>query len=424
MPSLVALPGTSDLLPEDTARWQAVEHTARSVLRQYGYAELRTPILEPAEVFLQSLGEATEIVQKQMYLFTDRGGRHVALRPEGTAPAVRCYLEHGLDKTAGLVKWYYLGPMFRAERPQKGRRRQFHQLGVEVFGSASPTQDAEVIALLMHLLRALGLTKLTLKLNTLGCRQDRPKMLEMLRAYFSKYREKLCDDCKERLRVNPLRILDCQQPQCVAIVGANETFDEWACSDCRAHFTHVLEALQALEIQYTHDHWLVRGLDYYTRTAFEVVHAGLGSQDAIGGGGRYDELVQQLGGPAVPAIGWAIGLERVMLALEDEGVPRAAAQPPSVFLATVGPDGAARGLTLLQGLRRAGVAAVGEFEARPLKRQLEQANKLGCPLVLLLGDDELAKEVVTIRDMQTRQQRQVTWEGCVDEVVRRLGAAS
>lgn len=420
MPSLVALPGTSDLLPEETARWQAVDAAARAILARYDYREIRTPIIESAEVFLRSLGDATEIVQKQMYLFTDRGGRQVALRPEGTASAVRAYLEHGLDKTAGLVKWYYVGPMFRAERPQKGRQRQFHQLGVEVFGSASPLQDAEVIALLMHLLEVLGVKGAALKLNNLGCRQDRAARVEALTAFFSQHVGDLCEDCQQRLRVNPLRILDCKQEKCQRIVAKDRTPDTGLCADCLAHWQAVLAALDALNIRYERDVRLVRGLDYYTRTAFEVVHPGLGAQDALGGGGRYDDLVQQMGGPSVPAIGFALGLERVLMAMDHEGVPAEPVRPPDVCIAALGEAAQIKGLVVRQDLRRAGVACAGELDPRPLKRQLEAASKLGCPLVLLLGDDELAKEVVTIRDMQTRSQAQVPQAGCVNEVVRRL----
>ena len=419
-PRLEALGGTSDLLPAETARWQAVEQTARQVLARYGFQEVRTPILEYTEVFRQSLGEATEVVQKQMYRFQDRGGREVALRPEGTASAVRCYLEHGLDKTSGLVKWYYIGPMFRAERPQAGRRRQFHQLGVEVFGSASPYQDAEVLALLMHLLSALGLTKAVLNVNNLGCRNDRPKMAEALRAHFARHRDALCGDCRERLTTNPLRILDCKEPGCRQL-AADLTPSQWVCEACADHVRRVLGALGELSIAYEQDPRMVRGLDYYTRTAFEVTHPGLGAQDAIGGGGRYDDLVQQMGGSTlVPAIGFALGLERVLMALEAEGVAPALAAPPAVFVATLGETAQPKGLELLHRLRQAGIAAAGEYEARPLKRQLEQASKLGCAYAALVGDDELAKQVVTLRDMQQRTQTPVPWARAVEELQRRV----
>ncbi len=423
---LEALGGASDLLPAETARWQHVEQTARQVLARYGFQEVRTPILEYADVFLQSLGETTEVVQKQMYRFQDRGGREVALRPEGTASAVRCYLEHGLDKTSGLVKWYYVGPMFRAERPQAGRRRQFHQLGVEVFGSASPHQDAEVLALLMHLLKALGLRTALLKVNNLGCREDRPAMLSRLRAYYEPRQRELCSDCQQRLVVNPLRILDCKQPACQALAQGPDPF---ACTKCISHFGDVLEDLDDVYgmqrfQDYVIEPRLVRGLDYYTRTAFEVTHPGLGAQDAIGGGGRYDDLVQQMGGPATPAIGFALGLERVLMALEAEQVALAQAVPPAVFVATLGDAAQAKGLELLHRLRQAGIAAAGEYEPRPLKRQLEQASKLGCAYAVLIGDDELAKQVVTLRDMEKREQAQVPWAQAVEELQRRLAAGT
>lgn len=420
MALIKALGGTSDLFPDETARWQAVESMARAVLSRYGYQEIRTPLLEGAEVFLRSLGEATEIVQKQMYLFKDRADRPVALRPEGTASIVRAYLERGCDKTASLVKWYYIGPMFRAERPQAGRRRQFHQIGVEVFGSASPLQDAEVMALAMHLFRTLGITKAVLKVNTLGCRQDRSTRVAALRAFFSHHVKDLCEDCQERLRTNPLRILDCKREGCQQVVERDRVPEAALCSACLGHWQAVLAALDRLGIRYERDLRLVRGLDYYTRTAFEVVHAGLGAQDALGGGGRYDDLVEQMGGSSVPAVGFAIGLERVMMALGAEQVSLDAAPGPAVWVAALGTSHQIKGLELLNALRQAGMTAVGDYEARPLKRQLEAANALGVPLVVMMGDDEVAQGVVTLRDMRTRSQTQVTWEGCVDEVRRRL----
>ncbi|MBI4227439.1 MAG: histidine--tRNA ligase [Candidatus Omnitrophica bacterium] len=421
---LEALGGASDVLPADTARWQAVEQTARQVLARYGFQEVRTPILEYAEVFLQSLGETTEVVQKQMYRFQDRGGREIVLRPEGTASAVRCYLEHGLDKTGGLVKWYYLGPMFRAERPQAGRRRQFHQLGVEVFGAASPYQDAEVLALLMHLLSALGLKQAALKINNLGCRNDRPRLIEQLRRSFTGRAAELCEECRARLTTNPLRILDCKRERCRTIAHGSVGSSDWLCEDCRRHVEAATAALTTLKVSYEPDPLLVRGLDYYSRTAFEVAHPGLGAQDALGGGGRYDDLVQQMGGSSpVPAVGFALGLERVLMALDAEQVAPAPVPAPSVFVAALGDAAQRKGMELLQRLREAGLTAAGEYEGRSFKRQMEQASKLGCPYVALLGDDEVANQTVTIRDMRQRAQAPVAWAQCVEEL-RRLTAGT
>ncbi|MBI4314213.1 MAG: histidine--tRNA ligase [Candidatus Omnitrophica bacterium] len=421
---LEALGGTSDLLPEEASRWQAVEQKARQVLHRYGFQEIRTPIMETAEVFLQSLGVATEIVQKQMYLFNDRGDRRVALRPEGTASAVRAFLEHGMDKTSSLTKWYYVGPMFRAERPQAGRRRQFHQVGVEVFGSASPHQDAEVMAMLMHLLKSLGIRGAMLMVNNLGCRNDRPKMLEYLKTYFLGHHMDLCPDCKQRLEVNPLRILDCKIERCRSIAKGSMQWSKWLCKDCADHYDKALASLRTVGVECHPDPHLVRGLDYYTKTAFEVVYPGLGAQNAIGAGGRYDDLVERMGGQPTPAVGFAIGLERVMMALEAEQVAIPPAQPPAVYVAALGEQARGKALELLQHLRAAGIAAVGEFEAHSLRRQMENANRQGCPIVLMIGDDELAKGTVTLRDMATRSQAEATWEGCVDEVLRRLRAAA
>ncbi|MBI3322735.1 MAG: histidine--tRNA ligase [Candidatus Omnitrophica bacterium] len=400
-----ALGGTSDILPEESRRWQRLEREARRVLDLYGYQEVRTPLIEESAVFTGSLGEQAEIVTKQMYLFQDRGGRSVALRPEGTASVVRALIEHGLDKTGGLTRFWYLGPMFRAERPQAGRRRQFHQIGVEVFGSASPFQDVEAILVLCRLLEAWGVKGWTLKINSLGHREDRARMVEMVREKLKPHREKLCGDCKIRLEKNPLRILDCKEPGCSGL-SARIDVAEAICEECRKHFEQVKAALTALKVPFERDPHLVRGLDYYTRTAFEVVHGGLGAQNALGGGGRYDDLVQQMGGAAVPAIGWAVGLERVLMALEGAApAPAANADGLRAFVATVSPAQIPEALALAESLRAAGIPCAVNLEDRPLKRQFEQAAKLVPQgFVLILGEDEVAKGIVMVKEMATGKQ--------------------
>lgn len=394
-----------------------MESRARQVLELYGYQEVRTPLIEDSAVFTRSLGSAEEIVTKQMYLFQDRGGREVALRPEGTASVVRALIERGLDKTGGLTRLYYLGPMFRAERPQAGRRRQFHQLGVEVFGSASPYQDAEVLALLTRLLREAGAGAAVLKINNIGCRQDRPEMVKRLKEYFKGHLDHLCQECKLRLEKNPLRIFDCKQERCRSIAHESNKPSQWACGGCREHFDKARQALDLLGIPYEVDHQIVRGLDYYTRTVFEAVHEGLGAQNAIGAGGRYDDLVGQMGGEPVPAVGFALGLERILMAQEQEAkVSVSSAKRPQVFVATVSPAEIPKGLALAEALREKGIACVNNVDDRPLKRQLEQAEKWGCVLVAIQGEAERSKKVVTVKQMAARAQTEVPEDQWVEKV--------
>lgn len=365
-----------------------------------------------------------------MYLFQDRGGRSVALRPEGTASVVRAFIEHGLDKTGGLSRFYYLGPMFRAERPQAGRRRQFHQLGVEVFGSASPYQDAEVVALLTRLLEAMnvlvakkaGEKGAVLKLNSLGCREDRPKLTAKLKEYFTEHLKELCPDCRHRLGVNPLRILDCKEEGCRKAAQGSVVPSDWLCKDCLNHVERVKETLKGLGIYFEWDNHLVRGLDYYSKTAFEVIHAGLGAQNAIGGGGRYDYLVEVLGGTATPAVGFAVGLERVLMAQEKEA-PAASSvwENLKVFVATVTPAEIPVALGWAEKLRLRGIPSGVNVEDRPLKRQMEQASKLGVKLTLIFGPEEVEKGVALIKDMKTGQQEPHSLSGLAAAVESRLG---
>ena len=407
MTPLKALGGTSDILPDEIGRWHALESTARRVLDLYGYREIRTPLIEEAAVFTGSLGEAAEIVTKQMYLFQDRGGRQVVLRPEGTASVVRAFIEHGLDKTAGLTKFSYMGPMFRAERPQAGRKRQFHQLGVEVFGSASPYQDVEVILLLVQLLKEWGIEGWKMGLNSIGCKEDRPKIVELIRAKLRPVETQLCEDCRVRLEKNPLRILDCKNLECQKLSDRVDVI-EAICPDCTKHFQIVWEMLKnRFKIPgLVRDPHLVRGLDYYTRTAFEVVHGDLGAQNALGGGGRYDDLVEQLGGISVPAIGFAVGLERVLMAQEaNRHAVAAGDEGLKVFVATVSAAQIPNGLELVETLRANGIAASANLEDRPLKRQMEQVAKVNpSGTVLILGEDEIKQGVVMVKNLATGEQ--------------------
>ncbi len=381
-------------------------------------------MIEEAAVFTRSLGEAAEIVTKQMYLFQDRGGRSVALRPEGTASVVRCFVENGWDKTGGLSRLYYLGPMFRAERPQHGRRRQFHQLGVEVFGSASPYQDAEVMALLMQLLKEWGVRGAVLEVNNLGCRKDRPKLVKLLTDYFTENAADLCEDCKERLKKNPIRILDCKNAKCgSASFDPQKAPSPWLCEECRHYFEKVETALSQFDVAYGLNSRLVRGLDYYSRTAFEVIHPELeGVQNALGGGGRYDELVEEMGGVATPAVGFAVGLERILMVRKaGSSGSTDGLEGPAVFVAPIGEESLQDGIRFLTQLRAAGISSVADLDGRPLKRQLEQANRLRCRWVLLRGEAERKTKVVKVKQMTSGEQTEVAEDSLVEMVKAQMG---
>ncbi len=341
MKKVEAVRGMSDILPEEALLWQHLEAEIREAVALYGYREIRTPIVERAELFARGVGEATDIVHKEMYVFPDKKGQMLALRPEATAPVVRAYIEHGLYAKGGVAKLYYIGPMFRYEKPQKGRKRQFHQYGVEALGSLDPALDAEVIDLAWFIMERLGLRRegLFLRLNSIGCPEDRPRYREALREYFLPYREKLCPDCQRRLDENPLRILDCKVPTCMEIAKDAPKSTDYLCEDCRLHFERLLGYLDALDLAYELDPKLVRGLDYYTRTVFELISRDLGAQDALLGGGRYDGLAEALGGPSIPGVGFAGGMERLILVLGKREVGDRCYRiitKPEVYLLPVG----------------------------------------------------------------------------------------
>jgi len=417
METLKSVRGAPDILPAETATWQRVEAAARAVLHRYGYAEIRTPVFERAELFVRGIGEGTDIVEKEMYTFVDQGQERLALRPEGTAPVVRAYLEHRMAAQSSLVKVYYLGPMFRRERPQAGRYRQFHQIGVEAIGSERPEVDAEVVALLCELLgEVLQIHDLQLRVNSIGDRVCRPAMRDRLREYLAERAPDLCQDCRGRLARNPLRILDCKQEACQRVVAGAPKPIALLCPSCSEHFAQVRRWLDLLKIAYAIDDRLVRGLDYYTRTAFEVINPHLGAQNAVAGGGRYDGLIEAVGGPPTPGIGFAVGLERVMASL-----PRGAGEtslPEGVYVATVGQEARETGLLLAQELRRRGVRALIDLEARSLKGQMRRADKERVRHCLILGSEELARREAIVRDMERAEQSVVP----LDRVVEHLAA--
>jgi histidyl-tRNA synthetase len=408
--------GTHDILPGEVEKWQHVEATAREWCERYGYVELRTPVLEREELFAKGTGETTDIVQKEMYTFTDKGGERVTLRPEATPSMVRAYVEHSLEQKLPAVKLYALGPMFRYERPQKGRYRQFHQLDVEVFGLNDPTVDAEVIDLAWSLVRALGISQVELVINSVGCANCRPRFQEALLTALGEDLGKLCQDCQRRARTNPLRIYDCKveadQPIIDRLPHAIDYLDE----PCATHFAAVKAQLTSWGVPWRISHRLVRGLDYYTRTTFEILGETLGAQNALLGGGRYDGLVQALGGPDRTGIGFAAGLERLVLALpETQAVVRSA----RVFVVGIGDDGRAEALTLLRELRHAGIAAQMELEARGVRAQMKRADRVDAAVTLIVGGDELARGEVTLREMKTGEQRAIARASAIDAVRKR-----
>ena len=399
-----AIRGTHDILPGQVERWQHVERVAHALCSRYGYLEIRTPIIEREELFAKGTGETTDIVQKEMYSFTDKGGERVTLRPEATPSMVRAYVEHSLEHALPAAKLYAIGPMFRYERPQKGRYRQFHQLDVEVFGLNDPAVDAEVIDLAWSLIDELGIGQAELVLNSVGCAVCRPRFQEALLAALGDDLPKLCADCQRRAKTNPLRIYDCKVPADQPIIDRLPHSVDYLCEGCATHFAAVRAHLDAWGIPSQLSHRLVRGLDYYTRTTFEILGRSLGAQNALLGGGRYDGLVKALGGPERTGIGFAAGLERLVIAL-PEGA--ADAQASRVFVAAIGDEGRADGLKLLRELRRAGLAAQMEFEARSIKAQMKRADKLSARVTLIVGGDELARGEVTLRDMRAGDQRAV-----------------
>jgi len=402
-------PGTKDILPDEVSSWQVIEETTRNILSRYNYKEIRPPIIEEAALFNRSLGESAEIVQKQMFL-VKKDKDVYALRPEGTASIVRAYLENNLNKTAGLIKVYYIGPMFRAERPQKGRLRQFHHLGCEVIGSQEPYLDVEIISLADNLLKAYTIEGYEIKINSLGCQKDKKELTEILHKGLKDKLPKLCDDCKLRFKHNVLRILDCKNEGCIEVVKKLDICQDHLCPECKVHFDKVKEGLDSLNIDYKISPYLVRGLDYYTRTVFEIIHHDLGAQNALGAGGRYDNLVGDLGGPSLGAIGFAFGIERLLLATSRKSQ---ITSENLVYVISLGEDARKEGLKLLNTLRRQGITSDTDYEDKSLKGALRRANDLSAGLVLIIGEDELKKGVVTLKDMVSGEQKEVKQEDLI-----------
>lgn len=397
--------GTKDIMPHEAPLWRWLEDTFRSVCRLFSYSEIRTPIFEDTELFTRSAGESSDIVTKQMYTFRDRGDSSLTLRPEGTAGVVRAYLEHGMVATSPVARLFYIGPIFRYERPQAGRYRQHHQVGVECLGIADPTADAEVISLGSTYLTELGISGTTLYINSIGCKVCRPAYRSALLEALRDVAPDLCGDCQRRLEVNPLRILDCKVDRCREATASAPASTDYLCQECRAHFDSLLRYLTELKIAFELDRRLVRGLDYYTRTVFEFKHSsGLGTQDTIIGGGRYDGLVEEFGGPPTPAAGFGSGIERTLMVVQALGVRAPVQDAPFAFVAAVGADGASAALALASQLRLHGVSTEMGQPGRSLKAQMRQANRSGAAVAVILGQDELSQHSASVRNLRTGEQ--------------------
>lgn len=399
--------GTFDILPEEMKKRQYLGKVAIELFESYGYQPVETPMFEQTELFQRSIGEATEIVQKEMYTFKDKRGRSLTLRPEGTAPVVRAYLEHNLAQSFQPAKLYYSGPMFRYERPQAGRTRQFWQIGLEAIGSANAAIDAEIILILIHYFTKLGLQDLKLLINSMGCQRCRPAYSQRLKRFLVTRQGRLCRDCQRRLEMNPLRVFDCKIKSCREALQSAPAIKDLLCLECQTHFEETLVLLSEVGLSYQIEPSLVRGFDYYTRTIFEVQSPHLGAQNAIGGGGRYDDLVEEYGGNPTPALGFAIGVERLLMALEKEKVKIPITTKPAVFLALVDHRLKAEGFQLLYQLRKSGIYTETDYAGKNLKAQLKQANRLGAAYVVIIGPDEFTEGKCKIKTMKTGDEQLV-----------------
>lgn len=402
--------GTRDILPSETPKWQYVEEKFREACALYGYKELRTPTFEHTELFKRNLGETTDVVSKEMYTFETRGGKSLTLRPEGTAPAIRAYVQNNLSASLPVNKMYYIARSFRYERPQAGRYREHTQLGIEAVGSQDPAIDAEIICLAVMFFKSIGINQFDLKLNSIGCPNCRPAYRQALIEYAKDKVDNLCASCAQRYEQNPMRMLDCKNEECKAVLKGAPRFSEYLDDECREHFEKVKQYLEELGISYTLDPNLVRGFDYYTKTAFEFVSNELGAQNAIGGGGRYDNMVEEIGGQPTPAMGFGLGLDRLMLTLEAMGVELPVNAHITAFIATIGEEAHNAAVKLLFELRKQGVRADMDYTGRSLKAQMKLVDKLGAKYAVILGEDEVKNRVASVKEMGTSQQTNISFD--------------
>ena len=409
--------GTKDILPDTVGQWTYVEEKIRDLCARYGYKEIRTPMFEHTELFHRGIGEGTDVVDKEMYTFTDRGDRSITLRPENTASAVRAYLQNKLYGDSSLTKLFYIGSMFRYDRPQAGRMREFHQFGVEALGESNPAVDAEIIMLAMDLLGGLGLKDLKLSLNSVGCPKCRPVYRKVLQDFFRDKLEDLCDDCKDRFERSPLRILDCKADADKPYMADAPKITDCLCEECQDHFHKVQHFLTEAGVEFELDARLVRGLDYYTKTAFEIKYPPLGAQSAVAGGGRYDGLIEEIGGNPTPAVGFATGLERVLLALEKQNLLPEMDTKTDAFVVALGEEAQGAAFKLLTKLRQAGLKAGMDYAGRSMKAQMKQANKANARFALIIGEDEVKEACVQLKDMEKSEQEKVSFDNIVDKLI-------
>ncbi len=412
--------GTHDITPAESVNWRRVETAARTISESFNYGEIRTPIFEHTELFLRGIGETTDVVQKEMYTFTDRGGRSVTLRPENTAAVVRSYLEQKMYADVAATKLYYIGPMFRYDRPQAGRLRQFHQFGIEAIGPAGPSVDAEVIAVAVRFFSSLGLQDLKLLINSVGCPKCRPQYRLKLQDFFRDKIGGFCENCQSRFDRNPMRILDCKEEKCNRLSAGAPEIVECLCEECSEHFLGLRGFLDAVGIEYTLNPRLVRGLDYYTKTAFEIQYPLLGAQSAVCGGGRYDGLIEECGGSPTPGIGFAIGIERVLLALEKQALLPPTEEQVPIWVLPIGDGTKIQAFSLLDRLRTAGLKADMDHVGRSLKAQMKQANRTNARFVALIGEDEARTQQVTLKNMKTGEQTLLTADAAIDHLKQEM----
>jgi histidyl-tRNA synthetase len=407
------LTGMNDILPDETVLWQKLETVSRDILSRYGYGEIRTPLLEDTSLFSRGIGTDTQVVQKEMYTFEDRSGDSITLRPEGTASVVRAYVQHALKAQEDICKLYYMGPMFRHERPQKGRLRQFHQIGAEIFGTDSPHADAEIVTITDRIAKGVGLSGYTIDVNSLGTHEERRVYLAKLKAYFVQHQTDLCAECQKRLEANALRILDCKNEACQKLSDHAPKITEHLGEESQKHFAIFQNDLNSSGIEFHVNPRIVRGLDYYERTTFEFISDKLGSQSAFAGGGRYNQLVAELGGDPTSAVGVALGCERLILLMQEALVQNQAPSLSGVYFVSFDEPTQVKARELLQKVRDAGVRAEAAYESKSLKSQMRRANKLGYRYAALLGGDEMARQEVTLKDLSTGEQRTIAFDKIV-----------
>ena len=409
-----AIKGTKDVLPNESYKNQYIEATCLGVAENFGYKEMRTPVFEHTELFQRGVGDTTDVVQKEMYTFDDKGGRSITLRPEGTAGAARAFLENGLSNEALPQKICYLISCYRYEKPQAGRLREFHQFGIECFGATSPLADAEMISLAKQIFDELGVKDLHLELNSIGCPECRAEYHKALKEYFSQYKDKLCDTCNDRLERNPMRILDCKSPVCSEIAKGAPVVLDYLCDECKEHFEKVKSYLDAANIEYIVNPQIVRGLDYYTKTVFEFVSDAIGSQGTVCGGGRYDGLLEELGGQHTPSLGFAMGLERLQLVMEAQGCNFPEPSRPDLFIVAMGEKATLKAVEIAKDMRDEGFSVVYDLNGRSLRAQMKYADKLGAKFNVVIGDNEVENKVVTLKDMATGESSEINLDTFVN----------